>query len=211
MQGNLANGRVAVNLRVLNEGPKPWLEGTVTVNQFVGSLPFSRLTVDEGHIYFGKTTPINQPTLDIRAISKIRDYTVTAYIYGNAQAPRSSSSASHRYRTPTSSRSSPPELHRANWPAARIACEQSAILAVQSLWKKVFKRNSAKASLPAAQEGDTAGFMERFGLALGATDLKTGAREANAQFKFNEQIYFVGELDTQGRYTGALKYLLRFR
>ena len=53
--------------------------------------------------------------------------------------------------------------------------------------------------------------MERFDLALGATDLKTGAREATAQFKVNDQIYVVGELDTQGRYTGALKYLLRFR
>jgi autotransporter translocation and assembly factor TamB len=212
IRGNLANGEVGVNLRLANDGPKPWLEGTVTLNRFVGSLPFSRLTVDDGHIYFGKTTPINQPTLDIRAVSKIREYTVTAYIFGNAQAP-------------TIQFVSEPPLPHADIVAliatgttsselagsADVLASRAAMLAAQSLWKKVFKPKASTAAAPASQQGDTAGFMERFDLALGGADIKTGAREATAQFKVNEQIYIVGELDTQGRYTGALKYLLRFR
>ena len=212
IRGNMANGEVTTDLRVFNDGPRPYLEGTVNVNHFVGSLPFSRLTVDDGHIYFSKTTPINQPTLDIRAMSKIREYTITAYIYGNAQAP-----TIQFFSEPPLPHADIVSLIATGTTSTELAgsgevlASRAAILAAQSLWKKVFKPNAAKASLPASQQGDTAGFMERFDLALGGMDIKTGAREATARFKINEQVYFIGELDTQGRYTGALKYLLRFR
>ena len=46
---------------------------------------------------------------------------------------------------------------------------------------------------------------------FGAFDNRTGEQAATARFKINEQMYLLGELDTQGRYTGAFKYLLRFR
>jgi len=53
--------------------------------------------------------------------------------------------------------------------------------------------------------------MDRFQLDLGAIDNRTGAQEISTRFKFDEHTYFIGDIDTEGRYTGSLKYLLRFR
>jgi autotransporter translocation and assembly factor TamB len=209
IRGNLANGRVSLNLLLGGEGKQPWLEGMVTIDQFTGSLPFSTITVESGHVYFTRNEPF-QPTLDIQAESKIRDYTVTAYVYGNAREPQLQLT------------SEPPMPHAdivsllatgtttgELTGSADILASRAAIYAIESLWRKVFKRKALPKE-EAANRND-ANFADRFNLELGGLDQKTGAREASARFKLNEQTYILGELDTQGRYTGSLKYLLRFR
>lgn len=209
VMGNMANGRVALNLLVGNTGKQPWLEGAVTIEQFTGSLPFSTITVENGHVYFTKNAPF-QPTLDLHAQSKVRDYTVGAYIFGSATEPQLQLT-------------SEPPLPHADIVSllatgttvgelsgnADVLASRAAMLAVTSLWKKVFKPK-ASAAPPPPKQGD-AGFADRFQLELGSVDQKTGAREATAKFKVNDQTYILGELDTQGRYTGSVKYLLRFR
>lgn len=210
VMGNMANGRVALNLLVGNTGKQPWLEGDVTVEQFTGSLPFSTITVENGHVYFTKNAPF-QPTLDLQAQSKVRDYTVGAYIFGKATEPQLQLT------------SEPPLPHADIISllatgttvgelsgSADVLASRAAMLAVTSLWKKIFKPKAGAAAPPPPKKGD-ANFADRFQLELGSVDQKTGAREATAKFKVSDQTYILGELDTQGRYTGSLKYLLRFR
>jgi hypothetical protein len=213
VRGNLANGSVSLNLKLAGTGRDPWLEGAVTINQFTGSLPFSTITVNDGNIYFTKDAPF-QPALDLYAQSRIRDYAVGAYIFGKPSQPQLQLT-------------SEPPLPHADivsllatgtttselGGSADVLASRAAMLAVQSLWKKMFKRGSpapAPAPKPQQKKGD-AGLMDRFELELGSVDQKTGSREATAKFKVNDQTYILGEVDTQGRYTGSLKYLLRFR
>ena len=87
------------------------------------------------------------------------------------------------------------------------------MLAVQSLYKKVFKKGGRATPPVGGPKKDPGGasWLDRFQVEFGAFDSRTGGQAATARFKLNEQMYLLGELDTQGRYTGAFKYLLRFR
>ena len=209
VRGNLANGRVLVNLLLGGTGAEPWLEGEVTVEQFTGSLPFSTITVDNGHVYFTKNSPF-QPTLDLQAVSKVRDYTVGAYIYGNAREPQllltSEPPLPHADIVSLLATGTTTSELAGN---ADVLASRAAMLAIQSLWKKIFKPKSAPP--PEEKKKDDANFLDRFEMEFGAVDQKSGAREATARFKVNDKTYILGELDTQGRYTGSVKYLLRFR
>jgi hypothetical protein len=211
IRGNLANGQVAMNLRVGNTGATPWVEGAVTIDRFAASLPFSTLTLDNGKVLFTKNAPLTQPTLDLQAQSKVRDYTVNAFIFGQASEPQiqftSEPPLPHADIVSLLATGTTTSEITGN---ADVLASRAAMLAVQSLWKKLFGKGKAAPAPSANPRGDPS-FADRFELELGAVDHKTGAREATAKYKVNDQIYILGELDTQGRYTGSLKYLLRFR
>jgi hypothetical protein len=212
VRGNVANGSVSVDLRLGNTGSQPWLDGGVTIEQFTGSLPFSTLTVQNGHVYFTQNDPL-LPILDIQAQSRIRDYTVTAYIFGNAYQPQilfsSEPPLPHADIVSLLATGSTASDMSGN---ADVLASRAALLAVQSIWRKIFKPKKGAPVSTAMNNALSAGsFLSRFELELGATDVATGAREATSKFRVNDQLYLLGELDTQGRYTGSLKYLLRFR
>jgi hypothetical protein len=212
VRGNVANGSVSMDIRVGNKGSQPWLDGGVTIDRFTGNLPFSTLTVEGGHVYFTQNDPL-LPILDIQAQSRIRDYTITAYIYGNAYQPQVqfSSEPPLPYADIVSllATGSTTSDISAN---ADVLATRAALLALQSVWRKIFKPKKGAPVAAAKGNGQGAGsFLDRFDLELGATDVATGAREATTKVRINDQLYLLGELDTRGRYTGSLKYLLRFR
>jgi hypothetical protein len=97
--------------------------------------------------------------------------------------------------------------------SADVLASRAAMLAIQSLYKKMFQKGQKTAPPMGGPKKDPGGasWLERFQVEMGAFDSRTGARAATARFKLNEQMYLLGELDTQGRYTGSFKYLLRFR
>jgi autotransporter translocation and assembly factor TamB len=208
VRGNLANGAVSLSLQFGGTGLAPWLDGQVRIDDFKASLPFSTLTITRGFVYFKKDEPF-RASVDLQAESKIREYTIGALIHGAATDPQ------------VEFTSEPPLPHADIVSllatgtttselagSADVLASRAAMLAVQSLYRKVFTRGASKAQ---PQEKKDDNFMDRFQLELGAVDNRTGARDITTRFKFDEHTYFVGDIDTQGRYTGSLKYLLRFR
>jgi len=213
IRGNMANGGVNVALHFGGTGLEPWLDGSVQFQDFTASLPFSALTISRGFVYFKKEQPF-EATLDLQAESKVREYTVGAYIYGPAKDPQ------------VQFTSEPPLPHAdivsllaTGTTTAELAgsadvlASRAAMLAVQSLYKKMFKKGGRATPPLGGPRKDPGGasWLERFQVELGGIDNRTGGQAATARFKINEQMYLMGELDTQGRYTGAFKYLLRFR
>jgi autotransporter translocation and assembly factor TamB len=213
IRGNMANGGVLVALHLGGTGLEPWLDGSIRFQDFTASLPFSALTISRGFVYFKKEEPF-QATLDLQAESKIRDYTVGAYIYGKATDPQ------------VQFTSEPPLPHAdivsllatgtttaELGGSADVLASRAAMLAVQSLYKKMFKKGGRTTPPLGGPRKDPGGasWLDRFDVEFGGFDNRTGGQAATARFKFNDQMYLLGELDTQGRYTGAFKYLLRFR
>ena len=86
IRGNLANGGALVDMRLTGTGLKPLLNGSVRLQNVEATLPFSRLEINQGFIYFNPEDPFN-PGLDLQGTSLIRDYTVRVYIYGTANSP----------------------------------------------------------------------------------------------------------------------------
>lgn len=212
IRGNVANGSVSMDLRLGNTGSQPWLDGSVTIDKFTGNLPFSVLTVENGHVYFTRNNPLI-PILDIQAQSRTRNYTVTAFVFGNAYQPQVSFSSepplSHADIVSLLATGATTADLSGN---AGVLASKAAFLAAQTIWRKIFKPKKKAVASSIRRDGQgAAGFLDRFDLELGATDAATGAQAATTTIRINEQLYILGELDVQGRYTGSLKYLLRFR
>jgi hypothetical protein len=210
VRGNLANGSVALDLRLGGTGLQPWLEGNARIDRFVASLPFSRLSVSRGFVTFKQDAPF-VPTLDIQAESRVRDYLVNAYIYGPTTDPQVQLSS----EPPLSHADIVSLLATGTTTAefgknAEVLASRAAILAAKELYRKVFKRHTAPPSL-SEEKSDSTDFMERFEFDLGAINNETGQQEFAGRFKINDHLYLVGEAGVDGQITGRLKYLIRFR
>ncbi|MBA2242899.1 MAG: translocation/assembly module TamB domain-containing protein, partial [Chthoniobacterales bacterium] len=68
IRGNLANGGAIVDAKVTGTGLAPKIEGQVRLEQVEATLPFSRLEIQQGFVYFNPDDPLN-PKLDLQGIS----------------------------------------------------------------------------------------------------------------------------------------------
>ncbi len=202
IRGNLANGAAAVDLKFAGTGLEPYLEGSVRVDDFVASLPFSKLTVTRGFIYFKKDAPF-EPVLDLQAEANMRDYRIQAYISGSATDPQVTLTSE-----PPLAQADIVSLLATGATASELTgnpdvlAGRAVVLVFQQLYRKIFKKKE-----PSEEES----LFDRFSFDVGATDTQTGRQEVKATFKLGEQLYLVGEIDVTGGFTGRVKYLLRYR
>jgi hypothetical protein len=209
IRGNLANGSAAIDLKLGGTGLAPYLEGSINIQEFKASLPFSTLRVSRGFVYFTKDAPF-QPSLDLQAESPTTNYLVRAYIYGKASDPQVtlSSEPPLPYSDIVSLLATgvtTSELSN----NADVLASKAAMLAIQELYRKIFLRNKAPAIDKDKQ--DTGNFLDRFKLEMGAVDSKTGGQQFISRFRVTNSFYLIGDLITDEGFTGRLKYLIRFR
>ncbi len=209
VRGNLANGAASVDLKLAGTGLAPYLEGSIRIESFKASLPFSTLSVSRGFVYFKKDEPF-APSLDLQAESQTRDYLIHAYIYGRAADPQIqlSSEPPLPYADIVSLLAAGTTVSELGANADALA-SRAAMLAVQQLYRKIFHR--AGAPPPEEKKADAAGFADRFQIELGVLDNRSGGQAVNTRFRFTDNLYFLGDLGVAGRFTGSLKYLIRFR
>ncbi|MFZ1221225.1 MAG: translocation/assembly module TamB domain-containing protein, partial [Chthoniobacterales bacterium] len=86
IRGNLANGGAVTDLHVTGTGLHPALQGVVRLQNVEATLPFSRLEVSSGSLYFDPSDSFN-PKIDLQGTSLIRDYTVHVYVFGTMLSP----------------------------------------------------------------------------------------------------------------------------
>lgn len=206
VRGNLANGQAVADLRLRGTGLKPLLDGNVQVQNLVASLPFSRLTIDNGNISFTPDQPLN-PVIDLTGMSTIRTYLVSVYITGRARDPKIVFSsepplAQEQIVSLLATGSTTDELTG----NSEALAGKATLLVVQDLYRRTFKK---KGSSRAEEPKET--LADKVNLDLGNTDPKTGKQEVSARFKFSDQVSFIGELGLEGDIQGRLRYLLRFR
>ncbi len=206
IRGNAAKGAAALNLRLGGNGLNPFLTGQVQIESFNAVLPVSKLEVQRGVVTFSEDDPF-QPVLDIQAQSRIGKNTVKTSISGPATAPR------------LELESEPPlpqkdilSLLATGTTSGEIGSNASALaskaalLTVKRWYRKTFKKGADE---PAAEGQES--FMDRFDLDVSNVDPKTGRPDVEASVRMTDKVYFLGELDTEGQFTGKVKYLLRFR
>lgn len=203
VRGNLANGRMVVDLKLTGTGARPLLEGPVTVEQLTARLPFSRLDVAYGTIYFTPDQPLN-PLLDLNGVSQIRDRRVNVTIFGRADDPKSIFTsdpplAQEQILTLLATGSTLDELRG----DAGALAGKAAILAAQSLWRKVFKTKEP----PPGEDS----LRDRFDVDIGSTDPKTGQQNVSARFRVSDRVLLLSDFDSRGNFRGQARYLIRFR
>jgi hypothetical protein len=202
IRGNLATGGAIADIKLAGTGLHPELQGTVRLENVEATLPFSRLEVSQGFLYFDPSDSMN-PRLELHGTSVIRDYTVRVYVYGTMLAPEAiftsepplpqeeiiSLIATGATRQELSGR-------------GNVLAGRAAMLLVQQLYRKVFKKGEPTQSNE---------FFNRLDLDVGAVDPRTGRQQASARFKLSDRFVLVGDVGVGGDYRGMLKYLIRFR
>jgi autotransporter translocation and assembly factor TamB len=202
IRGNLATGSAIVDIHLTGTGLRPGLQGTVRLENVEATLPFSRLQVSQGFLYFDPSDSMN-PKVELHGTSVIRDYTVRVYVYGTVLAPEAiftsepplpqeeiiSLIATGATREELSGR-------------GNVLAGRAAMLLVQQLYRKIFKKGEPTQSNE---------FFNRLDLDVGAVDPRTGRQQVSARFKISDQFVLVGDVGVGGDYRGILKYLIRFR
>jgi hypothetical protein len=203
IHGNLANGAAIVALNIGGTGKTPTLEGTVRIENFVASLPFSQLNVTNGFVYFTKDDPF-VPHLNIQATSTMQDYNINVYIYGTASDPKTVMSSEPPLRQEDIVSLLATGATTANLSSGTGIAGRAAVLLLQELYHKVFK---SKPAGPADNES----FSSRFKVDVGGVDARTGQQEINSSFKLTDQLYLIGDIDVGGDLRGMVRYLIRFK
>ena len=202
VRSNLARGEGTVDLAFKGTGPKAGLGGQVAIENLAAALPFSKLNVDYGYLYFTPSVGLD-PALDIHGVSELRDYHIDIYIHGTAQDPQS---------TLTSDPPLPQEDIVALLATGATVKEiggspdvlagRAAVLLFDKIYRKIFKKNA-----PGTDES----VPSRLQFDLGGVNATTGKQEVNTQFKLSDNFYLIGEVGLDGGVGGKVKYVLRFR
>ncbi|HST31483.1 MAG TPA: translocation/assembly module TamB domain-containing protein [Chthoniobacterales bacterium] len=202
IRGNLANGGAISNLHLTGTGLHPGLEGYVRLDNVDATLPFSRLEISSGFLYFDPSDPFN-PKIDMHGKSVIRDYTINVYLYGTSLAPEAIFTsepplAQEEIISLLATGTTREELTGNN----NVLAGRAATLLVQQLYRKAFKKG---------QGTQSSSVFDRLDLDVGTVDPRTGQQQAIARFKVNDQFVVLGDVGVGGDYRGMVKYLIRFR
>ena len=201
IRGNLANGRAITDLSLTGTGLRPVLQGWVRLDNVDATLPFSRLEIASGFLYFDPGDPLN-PKIDIHGKSVIRDYTINVYIYGTTLSPEAIFTSEpplpqEEIISLLATGATREELTGNN----NVLAGRAATLLLQQLYRKIFKKGEGTQS---------SSVFDRLDLDIGTVDPRTGQQQATARFKINDQFVVLGDLGVGGDYRGMVKYLIRF-
>jgi hypothetical protein len=202
IRGNLASGGAIVDLHVTGTGLRPQLQGVVRLENVDATLPFSRLEISSGLLYFEPEDSFN-PKIDLQGTSLIRDYTVHVYVFGTSLAPEAVFSSEpplpqEEIISLLATGTTREELVGNN----NVLAGRAAMLLVQQLYRKVFKKGEATKSNSV---------FDRLQVDVGNVDPRTGQQTATARLKLNEQFMLIGDLQVGGDFRGMVKYLIRFK
>lgn len=202
ISGNLARGRVVVDLKLTGTGGAPQLEGPVTIEQLSAKLPFSRLDVERGSLYFTPDQPLN-PLVDLNGASQVRDRRVNISVFGRADDPKTAFSSEpplpqEQILTLLATGATLDELRDNSGALAGKAL----VLAGQRIYRKLFPSRAR------GPEEDS--FLDRFDLDIGNADPKTGAQTVSARYRVSDRVVVLSDFDQEGNFRGRVKYLIRF-
>ena len=202
IRGNLATGGAITDLKLTGTGLDPELAGVVRMENVEATLPFSRLEVSSGFLYFDPSDSFN-PRIDLHGTSVIRDYTVRVYVYGTLLAPEAIFTSEPPLPQEEIISLIATGVTRAELSGnTNVLAGRAAMLLVQQLYRKIFKKGEPTQSNTA---------FNRLDLDVGTVDPRTGQQQVSARFKISDQFVIVGDVGVGGNYRGMLKYLIRFR
>jgi len=202
IRGTLANGGAISDLHLTGSGLHPGLQGLIRLENVEATLPFSRLEVAYGFLYFDPSDSLN-PKIDLHGTSVMRDYIIHVYVYGTSLAPEAIFTSEpplpqEEIISLLATGATRQELTGSN----NVLAGRAATLLVQQLYRKIFKKGQATKSNSV---------FDRLDVSFGTVDPRTQQQQATARLKLNEQFVLMGDVGVGGEWRGMIKYLIRFR
>ncbi len=206
--GNLVNGIISADIHVGGSGAAPRVTGGANVDRMLVKLPFSRLNITKGVV---TVNPDNLfiPNLDVRGESRVGEYDVTMYVYGDASDPK------------TRFTSSPP-LSEAdivtllgtgitlNGDSSQLASQvatRAIVLVATETYRKIFnKKKKVRIEEPRLRISYNPTTPD----ATGGSVSGSGSGSAQATYELTPKVRFTGIFMQAGGVKAMLGYLLRF-
>ncbi len=202
IRGNLANGDALVDMKLTGTGLQPKIDGSVRLQNVEATLPFSRLEIQQGFVYFNPSDPLN-PGVDLQGTSLIRDYTVHVYVYGTANEPQAIfSSEPPLPQEEIISLLATGTTREELLSGGNVLAGRAVMLLGQELYRKIFKKG---------QSTKPNSVFDKLQVDVGNVDPRTGQQTATARFRVNEKVQLIGDIGVQGDFRGTVKYVIRFR
>jgi autotransporter translocation and assembly factor TamB len=203
IRGNLATGEAVIDLKLDGTGLRPGLQGQVRLANFEATLPFSRLTVRYGFLFFDRDDPLN-PRIELHGTSRLRDYTIHVFVYGTALAPEAVFNSEpplpqEEIISLLATGATREELTG----GGNVLASRAAILLLRQLYRKIFKKGDEMES--------TESVFDRLDVEFGNIDPRTGQQTTTARFRLTDNVLLLGEIGVGGDFSGLVKYVIRFR
>lgn len=203
IRGNIAKGRVRGEVKVGGTLANPQPQGELVIKEGQASLPFSRLQIKEGKVFF---TPKHgfDPQLSIKASSRIGSYDVDITLYGLASAPK----------TLMTSRPPLPENEIIFLLATGSTSEQlsdgasATGKAYQLLVDSVIRSSPGRFR---TIMNTLAELNEKVDINIGASDPFTGRKYNSARVDISNRWHVVASIDLDNHTRGLVVYAIQFK
>ncbi|MEI6872308.1 MAG: translocation/assembly module TamB domain-containing protein, partial [Verrucomicrobiota bacterium] len=202
VRGNRLRGTADAEISFEGSGAAPTIHGAYRTTDLVALLPFARIEVSHGRIWYSRDQPFH-PQLDFSGETEVRNTRVRLYIWGAAEAP----SITARSEPPIGEVDLLTLLTTGSLPSdatenAQALAGRAAALLFQEFTDKVFAPNGRQERFSA---------LRRFNLDVGAVNGRTGHQESRLTYRLLDDLFLIGEVGADGDFAGRLRYVLRFR
>ena len=202
IRGNRLRGTAKVDVHLLGTGAAPTLQGSYISDDVVALLPFARVEVSRGRVWYSADNPF-LPQTEFTAESEIRNHRIRMYLHGPPENPQISLSSD----PPLAERDALTLLTAGVLPgdfaseSSQAASSRAASLLVQEFSDKVLIKNDAKERFSA---------LRRFSLDVGALNSRTGNQETRLTYRLQDNVFMIGEIGANGDFATRLRYIFRF-
>ena len=202
VRGNRLRGTADAEINLEGSGAAPTIHGAYRTTDLVALLPFARIEVSHGRIWYSRDQPFH-PQLDFSGETDVRNTRVRLYIWGAAEAP----SITARSEPPIGEVDLLTLLTTGSLPSdatenAQALAGRAAALLFQEFTDKVFAPNGRQERFSA---------LRRFNLDVGAVNGRTGHQESRLTYRLLDDFFLIGEVGADGDFAGRVRYVLRFR
>lgn len=202
VRGNRLRGTADAEIRLEGTGAAPTLDGAYRTNNLVASLPFARMDISHGRVWYSRDRPF-QANLDFSAETEVRNNRVRLYLWGPASAP----SITARSEPPIAEVDLLSLLTTGSLP--KDATDNSQALAGRAA-ALLFQEFSDKVLEPSGKQ-ERFSALRRFSLDVGALNSRTGHQESRLSYRLMNDLFLIGEVGADGDFAGRLRYVIRFR
>ena len=202
IRGNRLRGTAKVDVHLLGTGAAPTLEGSYISDDVVALLPFARVEVSRGRVWYSADAPF-LPQTEFTAESEIRNHRIRMYLHGPPENPQISVSSD----PPLAERDALTLLTAGVLPgdfaseSSQAASSRAASLLAQEFSDKVLLKGGANERFSA---------LRRFSLDVGALNSRTGNQETRLTYRLQDNLFMIGEIGANGDFATRLRYIFRF-
>ncbi len=204
IRGNRLRGTAMSDIRFQGTGKTPTLSGSFQTDNLVASLPFARMEVSRGRLWYHASDPFSAQ-VDLSAETEVRSHRIRLYLFGSPESPAVSVSSD----PPLPEADALALLTTGVLPGA-VGSESAQGVAARAA-SLLLQEFSSKFLEPSTGNREGFAALRRFNLEMGAINNRTGTQETRLSYRIQDNVFMIGEVGANGDFATRLRYILRFR